>query len=332
MKLTTKILTFLSALALLVLPAQSVLAKSPLDGQVIVGENYTLSSGDEMNGDLVIVGGNVIIEPGATVNGSVVLVGGNLAMNGTVNGDMVAVFGVTSLGDQAAVSGNMVTVFGTTNRDPKAEIGGDLVSTFPAPGISIPVPTAPEAPTPPTPPTAPSLDLGKFGKAFGILLRSAVIAGLAMLVVLFLPNNTQRVARAMVSQPLVTGGFGLLTTMLAPIVILVLAITIILSPIAVIAAAVLLLAWLFGVIAMGVEAGQRFTNMIGQTWAPVLSAGFGTFLLVLVVEGIALVPCIGWMVPFVLGLIAVGGVAVTIFGSRQYPTTIVKVAPVSEEQ
>jgi hypothetical protein len=79
------------------------------------------------------------------------------------------------------------------------------------------------------------------------------------------------------------------------------------------------LAWLFGMIALGQEVGERFTRAISQTWAPVLATGFGTFLLLLVGGFVGFIPCFGWLLTFIVSLVAIGGVAMTWFGTRSAP-------------
>ncbi|MBN1303556.1 MAG: hypothetical protein JXA13_03900 [Anaerolineales bacterium] len=318
-----KIVVFVSLVLLLMLPMRVVLAKGLDDGIVLVGENYTLESGETINGDVVVVGGDVVIEEGAVVNGSIVLVGGSLTLDGHVTVDMVTVFSATAMGSEAVVNGDLVTVFGAVARDSGAEVDGQVISTFPAPSVDIPVP--PEAPPMPEFPLLPAFTYHEnpAQKAFNILFFSVMIGGMAMLMALFLPKQTQQVARAIVRQPLVTGGLGLLIIVVAPLVVVILAVTVILIPVAVITALALPLTWLFGVIALGVEVGQRFTGMIEQRWPPVLTAGFGTFLLVLFVQGVGQLPCIGWLFQLLLGLVAIGAVTVTIFGTRPYPVPAV---------
>jgi hypothetical protein len=72
---------------------------------------------------------------------------------------------------------------------------------------------------------------------------------------------------------------------------------------------VLPLAWLLGMVAFGQEVGDRFTKAINQTWAPVLATGFGTFMLVLVVGLVGMIPCIGWAASFLVTLAAIDGAA-----------------------
>jgi hypothetical protein len=84
----------------------------------------------------------------------------------------------------------------------------------------------------------------------------------------------------------------------------------------------LALAWMFGMIALGQEVGERFTRAINQSWSAPLVAGAGTFALVLVVGIVGLVPCFGWLAPFLVGLIGIGGVAITIINSRRSPQVV----------
>ena len=160
--------------------------------------------------------------------------------------------------------------------------------------------------------------------------RALAVALLAMLMMVFLQPQVERTGQAIVTQPLIAGSFGLLTVFLAPLAVIIMAVTIILIPVALIGVLLLVLAWLFGIIAMGQEVGERFTRAINQTWAPVLTAGFGTFLLMLVGGSIGMIPCVGWVAPFVIGLMGIGGVALTLFGSQPYPRMAVISTPPSE--
>jgi hypothetical protein len=151
-----------------------------------------------------------------------------------------------------------------------------------------------------------------------------------MLLTLFLQPQLERVADAVTTQPLLAGSFGLLTVIVAPLAILIMTVTLILIPVAIVAAMIVPLAWLFGMVALGQEVGERFTKAISQSWSPVLSTGFGTLLLMLVVGVIGLIPCVGWLLSFLVTLFALGGVAMTWFGTRPAPgrVTLPPTAPV----
>lgn len=329
MKMIKKIKMLLLMIPLVFLPTGAVHASGSMDGKVVFGENFTLASGDVMKGDLVVFGGNVVIEEEAAIKGDMVVIGGNVTMNGIVEGTAVIVGGATTLGEVSLVEGDLVTVGGALSRVEGSQVEGDVITNIPAPDIEIPdipVPDVPEPPAQPTP-VQPEIkfDFDPLGDVIRLFFTTLAVALLAMLASLFLQPQIERVSHAIVSQPVIAGSVGLLVAVLGPVILIILAITIILIPVVGLAAAALALAWLFGVIAVGNEVGERFTRAINQTWAPPLTAGFGTFLTMLIVGGIGLVPCIGWLIPFLLALLAVGGATLTVFGSRAYPRVVAPV-------
>ncbi len=305
-----KFVLMLSLFAFLLVPNRSVQARGLLDGKVIFGDDFTLESGQRLDGDLVVFGGDVTIETGAVVEGSVIVFGGTISQHGQVDRDIVIFGGQIELGEVALVKGDIITIGGQIDRAVGAVIGGDVIENIPAPTIEIPNSS--------NPPDRPEVDINvnPVGGVGRVIINALVVGGMAMLLMLFLQPQIERVGQAIVAQPLVSGGLGLLTAILAPLVLLIMVITILLIPVAAITVLLLMLAWLFGIIAIGQEVGERFTQAIHQTWAPVLSIGFGTFLLMLVGGLIGLVPCVGWLAPLVLGFMGLGGAVMTVFGTR----------------
>ena len=112
-----------------------------------------------------------------------------------------------------------------------------------------------------------------------MIWRALAVAAIGMLLTLFLQPQLERVADAVTRQPLMAGSFGLLAVVVTPLAMLIMIVTLILIPVAIVVALLVPLAWLFGMVALGQEVGERFTKAINQIWAPVLSTGFGTFLL-----------------------------------------------------
>jgi len=146
-------------------------------------------------------------------------------------------------------------------------------------------------------------------------------AALAVLVILFLPEQTERVSRAAVQQPLLTGGLGLLTAAVLPPLLLLLFISVCLIPVALVLLIVAGLAWAFGLIALGYEVGKRLTALAKQEWAPAVSAGLGTLLLMFVLNASgSLLSCIGLILPFLVGVVGFGAVILTRFGTQTYTT------------
>jgi hypothetical protein len=217
--------------------------------------------------------------------------------------------GQVNLEESALVTGDVVTIGGQLEQAEGAQIEGDVVNNA-APNF-----TFPSARIPPTEPAAPSIpeiarpnfsiDFHPFGELFRIFVWALGVSAFAMLLALFWQPQIERTGQAIVSQPLMTGAIGLLSVLVAAILFLT-----VLPPIFV------AFAWFFGVVSMGFEVGERFRKAINQVWAPVLTIGFGTFLLMLAGGIIGLIPCFGGLVLFLLGLVGVGASVITLFGTR----------------
>ena len=328
MKTIVKFASVLLLALLVFLPFQSASASSgAYDGQVIFGQSYTLNTGGTMNGDLLVFGGSATIEEGATVNGNVILFGGTLTVNGMVNGDVATVGGSVNLGAAAHVTGSLTTVAASLDRAEGAIVDGQIYNTatsWVSNGDTI-VPVVRPTVTPVVP-TVPEINfefqpLVSILNAFG---QSLAIAILAMVLMLFLAPHADRVAHAIVAQPLTAGGLGLLTIIVAPIAVVLSILTLILIPVAPIILLALVVAGIFGWIAIGYEIGQRFTKAIHQDWHPAFSAGLGTFALTIVARaltGIPVLNCVGWLAPFLLTVAGLGAVLMTRFGTQMVTET-----------
>lgn len=284
------------------------------DGRVVFGANYILESGEVLDGDLAVIGGSATLEEGSLVTGSVFLVGGDIFAAGEIEGDLAIVGGNVSFGSNAIVGGDLVTFGGTVNRG-TAHIEGDIID---GDALNFPMDfrfTNWE-----------SNQLGRIssyrysfvGNILAYLFKSLLLAALAVLVMMFLPEHTQLVADTAVSQPVLAGALGLLTAFVAPILFILLLITICFLVVGILGAVVLVAAWVLGMIAMGLEVGNRLSKATNQEFQPVVAAGLGTLILSLVVFGIGLIPCIGWVAPFLVGIIGTGAVLMTRFGRQEY--------------
>ncbi len=340
MKTILKIVSILVLGVLLFVPLQSAgAANGVFDGQVVFGQSFTLKNGDTMKGDLLVFGGSATIEEGATVNGSVVLFGGNLTVKGTVTGDVAVTGGAALLGPAAHIFGNLATVAASLERANGSLVDGQIYNT--ATSLSTNGENGDAQPAKPAVPAIPAIKfnfdplvsvMNSFGQSLGIAI-------LAMLLMLFLAPHADRVAHAIIAQPLTAGGLGLLTVVVAPIAIVLSVITLIGIPLGLIIVIALVSAGVFGWIAIGYEVGQRFTRAIHQNWHPAFSAGLGTFALTLVAKvltGIPVVNCVGWLVPFLLSMAALGAVIMTRFGTQVVvapitPTVVMPAPPAAPE-
>lgn len=318
-------LTFAALVLILafILPV-SAFAGGHQQGRVIFGGTYTLDSGEVLHGDLAIVGGIALLEAGSTVQGDVVLVGGNLEADGEITGGLYVLGGNAVLGPDAVVRGDLGNLGGNISAG-AARIEGDRI-TWDELVLT------------------PDFDwdwsrtwqpFSRFrfsteGRVLRYLFTSFVLAALAVLGMIFFPNPIKRVSDTVMSQPVATGGVGLLTVIVAPVVLVVLAITICLAPLSIITLMVMIAAGVFGWIAIGLEVGRRLADALEQDFQPVVEAGLGTLILTLVVNGVGFIPCIGWMAGFLVVIFGLGGVILSRFGTFDYASGAALSAPSDE--
>ena len=201
------------------------------------------------------------------------------------------------------MSGDLVTIGGQVDRAEGAVVEGEVVNNV-APNIQIPdsgrIPPEVVVPNVPTP----LIDIGfnPFLQFFKVFFWAFVISAFAMLLMLFWQIPIERAGNTIVTQPLMSAAIGLVAVLVGLLLFLT-----ILPPIMV------AFAWLFGIVAMGREVGERFANAINQRWTPVITIGTGTFLLMVVGGAVGSIPCIGGILLFALGLLGVGGAISTWF-------------------
>lgn len=298
-----KLAAFLVVL-MLALPTP-VLAASP--GMLVVGNTYTLSSGKTLEENLIILGGSVVIEQGGGVKGDILLLGGTLKVDGKVDGNISAAGGVLDLGETAQVNGDISTAGAALWQAEGAVVQGKIIRE--------------------TRETLQNLRANNFHLPFvfdrvlsplAFLTRSLVAAALAVLVMMFLPQPVQRVAQALASQPVLSGGMGILTILVFPLAFLMVVVTILLIPLGLFGLLVLGLAYLYGWIAFGYEVGRRILAIFhGDLAAPVV-AGVGTLFISLLFGGLGQIPCLGWLISFLVWQAALGAVVLTRFGLQVY--------------
>ena len=287
-------------------------------GKVVFGGNYVLEGGKTLHGDLMLFGGNAELEPGSLVDGQVLMFGGNLIANGEVNGDITILGGNLRLGASALVRGTVQSLGGNVERVPGARAEGGIRERE---GMGFPFRF--RWPTPFADSfwfwSTPRTTLASLVRSWiWFLFRTVLLAILAAVVVMIWPRQTARVAQAIVGEPLLTGAVGLITFILLSILLVVLTITICLIPISVIGGILLIVAVTFGRIALGLEVGHRLGHALKQAWEPPAEAFAGTLALFFAVDGIGLIPCIGWIAPLVVGALGLGGVILTGFGMQAY--------------
>ncbi len=327
MKKLTRILIFVLLISAILIPS-TVSASGFRDDKVIFGGNFTLDSGETLHGDLVVFGGNVILETSSTVNGDTVVMGGNATSNGTINGNLVALGGIVELQEEARVIGDLTVLGSSFEQASGAYISGTIVTEENLP-FDFNLPS----------------DIGLFEGDFpafqfrGLPFVSAswfffqvlIWTGLAVLVALFFQKQAPVVNRAAFGQPVMSIVVGLGITFIAPLVLIALILTILLSPVSLLGILALLAAWVVGLVSLSIEIGKKLAEALNQNWATPILAGVGMFILSLLFNGFQhIVPCVGFLPKFILGLWVTGAVVLTRFGTKEYPETGGKVVPAAD--
>jgi hypothetical protein len=290
------------------------------EGKFVFGGSYTLDSDETLYGGLVVVGGNAELEEGSLVVGDVVVVGGQVEIYGEVDGTVIAIGGQAYLGENSVINEDLVTIGGAVQREEGALVRGSITAEMPEgfdlEGFDPDVLNA-------------NRDWRSYlwdgfrpiGDMMVNFMQSLAMAALAAVLALFLLKPMERVSQAVVTQPLPAGGLGILTVIVLPALLVVLAITIILLPLSLIGFLVIGAGFVFGWIALGLEVGKRMEKMfkVQESWAPAVRAGVGTFTLSLLGYAVSMVPCVGWILPFLVAMLSLGGVVLTLFGTRDYP-------------
>jgi hypothetical protein len=308
-RVNTKVLSAI-LITVLVLGLFPVTAIAASQSEVVIGNSYTLESGKILNDDLFILGGNVSLMSGSTINGNVILIGGNVQAAGTINGDFTVLGGTLNLASTFILNGNLTSAGTVIDRDPSAQIKGQINTNVNTPYIILPWGTR-----------IPNLNsnIDPFFKVVGFFLRLFLWALAAMLAAMFLSPHLTRISQTVLSQPLISGGLGLMTIIILPIILVLMAITICLIPIAIIGVILLILVWVYGIIALGLEIGKRISASFKKEWHPSIAAGLGTLLLITILNGMqSIIPCIGWIPKALVGFLGLGAVLLTQFGMKPY--------------
>lgn len=297
----------------------SIMGSSVVDGDV-TREAVSIMGNTRINGSVgreaVAVMGSVHVE--GSVGREVVAVLGNVYVNGPVGNEVVAVLGDVELGPDAVVERDVVVVGGRLTRDPAAVVKGKVqVITLPIIGSGFaPVKTWIER----------CLLLGRplaFGENLGWawMIAIGVFAFYVLLALLF-PRAFEKCAETLEQRP----GYSLLavvlTVLITPILIVLLAITgigVLLIPFI---AAGLFFAGIFGKAVMHAWLGRRLTKYFGPGPASHVAAAtaIGGALVLLLYT----IPFFGFFLWKALEVVGLGVVVYTLILTmrREKPATL----------
>ena len=258
-----------------------------LGGNIVIAQNTVLCS------PLIVFGGTLALD--GTVKGSVMTFGTKVTIQGEVDGNIYVFGGTIALGDGSQIVGNIHT-YGTTPVKPNdAHVKGSIYDA--------------------------EKDISRgwlFGSNTGFnfpFLPIFTWVALGLVFTTLFPENVMFVRTTVVNKPRRSFFLGLLSVLLAPLVLVVLVALIVSIPLAFIIALGLIAAWALGTVAIGWYIGHYIMQKVApnQSTRP-LQVAIG--LIVLVILGS--LPYIGWLISIGVGLIGLGAVFLSRFGTRLY--------------
>ncbi len=272
----------------------------------------------EIAQDIVAFRGSVKLEAGAQARDVVALLGSVTLEPGARARDAVSVGGDLTLGPRAQVDGDAVSVGGEVHADPSAEVRGETTSVgIPAlSGLAGLVGSRSLLGKPSSPVWAVGQVLAKF----------VVYFVLGLLLFTLFPRRIDSVAAGFAAHPWKSMITGLLGFVLAPILVILLAVTIIGIPLVPVAALLVIAGVILGFTALAMYLGRRLPPSVSRN-TQVLQLALGTAIVVVVTS----IPILGWMAWMAGALLIFGAVIRTRFGS-QLPvlaTTLPPAAPPS---
>jgi hypothetical protein len=245
---------------------------------------------------IVNFGSNVEVRPRTTVP-SALAIGGNVYVGGKVEEDVVAIGGSVYLDKGAVVNKDAVAIGGKVEKHPKSFVGGEIIE------ISIPGLAA--------------LLSGIPKNQSGLQLVWQLISflsflGLCVIIVALFTNSIGIISAAIEKKPWQTTAWGLLSFLLMPLFLLLLALSLVGIIFIPVALFMYLAAGIFGYIA----AGQLLGKLILKTAKIKNKPMMQEMLLGIIVLCLAgMLPFIGWLVKLIALTIGLGAVAASRFGS-----------------
>ncbi len=262
-----------------------------------IGQLLTISAPVKRN--VVVAGQTITVLPEAAVTGELMAAGQTIRLNNFIGGDVNAAAESVLLGEKTHIAGN----FTYTSPTAASEATGAAITGK----VSHIVPKKEELrPERIQMPKAKPWQT----RAAGSVIFYCIVGAL---VVLFAKDKLTRIKEQMLARPWFDGLVGFLTMILAPIAIMMVAITIIGIPVAIILGIIFAVMIVLSRVYVAVIVGDKMLGAIGKTKS-------GLFLQMIIgvisIELLAAVPVIGLLVTSIATLWALGGIIMN-FGKRK---------------
>src|SRR6266849_799851 len=247
-------------------------------GAIVIGQAEVLC------GNITSFGGTVEIK--GEIRGNVT------AFDGDVNGDITLFGGAVTLGNGSQVHGNIELYGAKERRGQGTQLDGSIIDHTGHAWMDGKV--------------------GKFSFSFCSLLAWIV---LGMVLITLLPEHVMFVRTTAMTKTRRSLIIGLLSILLAPAVLIVLIALILPIPLALILVLGLVAAWALGTVAIGWIVGERIMQAVAPQYnTRLIDVEVGLAVLVL----LGSLPYIGWLISIGVGLLGLGAVFLSRFGTRLY--------------
>ncbi len=252
--------------------------------RVVVADNEAVCH------DLTIF--NTKLAVNGQVHGKLVSFGGDTVISGVVVGNITAYGGSVTLENGSRVEGDILLYDSTFNRSSAStqELKGSVIDHT----------------------NQPFGDDNTFSFPFWTLLLWGT---LGMALSTLLPDHVMLVRTTAFGKTKRSLLLGLLSLLLIPSICFVLVALVLTIPLAIMLAVVLMAAWTLGVVAVGWHCGEFLVNKILPTPH---SRQFSVVVGVLVLTLAGAIPYIGWIITLGVGLLGLGAVFLSRFGTRLY--------------
>lgn len=262
-----------------------------------IGQLLTISAPVKRN--VVVAGQTINILPEAVITGELLAAGQMMRLNSSVGGDVNAAAESIVLGEKARIAGNFTYTSPTVASEATgAAITGKVSHVLPKKEEIKPVKNL-----------MPKVKPWKTRAAGSIIFYLIVGA----LVVLLAKEKVMRITAQMRVRPWFDGLVGFLTIILAPVAIMMVAITLIGIPVAIILGIIFAVMIVLSRIYVAVIVGDKLLSAIGKTKSGLL---LQVVIGVIIIELLATVPILGWFVTSVATLWGLGGIVMN-FGKRK---------------
>ncbi len=259
---------------------------------LIFGQTLVIGEREVECGDLTLIGSTLDVK--GQVRGTILAFGSNIDIAGNVRGNVDLYGGTTILQSGANLQGNINLFGGSKQLERRATLNGKVNDRTQHLSLWLP----------------------GIGTGFTFPFWSIVIwVMLGSVFISLLPEHVMFVRTTVVEKTRRSLLLGLLSLLLAPFVLVVLIALIILIPLAILVAIVLIAAWTLGTIATGWLVGEYIMRALAprhNTRLAQVTVGLTALVLV------GSIPYIGWIVSLGAGLLGLGAVLLSRFGTRLY--------------